>query len=219
MPKQSNIQLRGHCQFCGRLQAVRNGKMSKHGYEVKDGWFAGICAGEHFEPIEVSREQADSIVAQVMAQVVDLRQDAYDYRVNIKHPAQAKSGKGIRVEKKSGFSMYTVLEDEYIPYEQANEYHQEEARKSAAWWAENRASQGESFAQGLKQIADLYHGEPLVEIEKSKTANPILIGEQRKSARGVLTVTRVDGARVYWRDERGFVSWTGSRAWRNFELV
>ena len=62
-----------------------------------------------------------------------------------------------------------------------------------------------SLAAGLARLrAEGFHSE---------------VGERRVSKRGTLTATSVIGARVYWRDERGFKSYTGSQAWRLLPLA
>lgn len=80
-PKNPNarIQLRGTCQCCGRVQAVLpTGKMTKHGYTVKNGGFNGICYGEDYPPMEKSIEQTTRIIEQIQTDVEKLTwQDAY----------------------------------------------------------------------------------------------------------------------------------------------
>ena len=44
----------GHCQACGRLQKLPNGKLSKHGYNITHGFFSGVCAGASHLPYEQS---------------------------------------------------------------------------------------------------------------------------------------------------------------------
>ena len=60
-------QTRGHCQLCGRQQAVRGG-MSAHGYTVANGWFQGVCQGHHHKPLETDRSITDQMVIDVTAQ-------------------------------------------------------------------------------------------------------------------------------------------------------
>ena len=70
----TKTQTRGHCQCCGREQAVvRCGYMAHHGYEVKDGWFQGKCGGHNFPPLEVARDVADSTIASVRRDAAALR--------------------------------------------------------------------------------------------------------------------------------------------------
>lgn len=45
----------GHCQVCGRTQAVnsKTGRLAKHGYTVDWGFFNGVCHGSGNLPLEV----------------------------------------------------------------------------------------------------------------------------------------------------------------------
>ena len=57
---------KGHCQCCGRVQAVRNnnGLLAKHGYTVDYGFFDGVCDGSDNLPLEVDKDLAeDTIIA------------------------------------------------------------------------------------------------------------------------------------------------------------
>jgi hypothetical protein len=74
------IQLRGHCQMCGREQAVRNGRVAKHGYTVANrgrfGWLRGTCSGHLFGPIETDRSMLDKCAAELREQAAKLRERA-----------------------------------------------------------------------------------------------------------------------------------------------
>lgn len=55
---------KGHCQCCGRVQAVRNnnGLMAKHGYTVDYGFFEGVCQGSDNLPLEVEKDLAEDTI-------------------------------------------------------------------------------------------------------------------------------------------------------------
>lgn len=205
------IQLRGICQCCGRQQAVVSGSMSKHGYEVKEGWFQGVCSGEHFAPMQKSRAQADTIVREVREECVVLRKKADLVRAGGLKPREAKSGRRVKVEKARGGYPW---EEEMVPFEQAPSWHQKEAIESMAWRLQRRAEIGESFASGLEKLADEYYGKELLEVKRDAGPVPIVAGERRQSKRGVLIALGQFGAMVHWKDERGFKSKMSSRSWR-----
>lgn len=222
MSTPAKIQLRGICQCCGREQAVLRGYMAKHGYTVKDGWFSGICTGQHFAPMQISREQADNIAAQVRKECVELRALVADLTSGKKHPTLAKSGEWKLERHPKG---YMERVDVMVPFKDAPARHQTEAREAAIWKTTRRAEMGESFANDLQARADKYHGADLREVRAADGPEPIAVGEQRTLSSGnVATVERVDGARVYWNTDpygngtlrRG---WTGSRAWRQLPKV
>lgn len=220
MTKANDTQLRGHCQCCCRQQAVVSALMSKHGYQVKSSWFVGICRGQHYEPMEVSRVQTDDTIRSVRAECKALRQRADDLRAGKVTPKEAKTGNKVKVEGKS----YWQCEDEMVAFSEAPAHHQKEAIQSAAWNADQRAKMGESFCNDLERTANEYHGKPLIEVKRDAGPAPILSGEQRKDARGAtLTVKRVDGARVYWNhtNAAGKIQngWTGTQAFRKLEIL
>jgi hypothetical protein len=209
------IQLRGHCQCCGRLQAVPNGFMSKHGYQVKEGWFQGVCSGERYAPIERDRAQADSIVAMVRGECAALRDQAAALRAGEAKPVHAKSGNRVPDPSKR----YWELEDELVPFDQAPRHYQVEAVEAAAWKAQRRAEVGESFAAFLEGVANEYHGKALIEVKADAGPAPIRSGERRVSQRGVLVANYCERGMVHWKDDRGFGSKMSSRSWRALPMA
>lgn len=61
----------GHCQVCGALQKLPNGKLSKHGYTVDWGFFNGVCAGAGHLPFE----QDISLVEGALSRALLARED------------------------------------------------------------------------------------------------------------------------------------------------
>lgn len=206
MTKSTKIQLRGNCPCCGRDQAVlASGRMSKHGYTVEQGWFQGVCSGDSHAPMQKDRVVTDRIIAQVRADVVKLLQQAADLEAGKIHPLTCK--------------VSHMRNAEPVPFKEAPEWAQREAVRSAIYGAQSRARAGESFADQMEALVNAVHGQPLREVPVEEGPAPVRAGERRKSPRGLLTATRVEGARVYWKDERGFKSWTGTQAWRKMELA
>ena len=145
-------QIRGNCQCCGRDQAVKNGRMAKHGYTVERGWFAGVCSGERFAPMQVSREQTDKIIADITAEIPEL----------IAKAELIKSGK---------LNPKTIVVGRYdnkqeIPFADASPLQKSKALTSLEWSFRNRAHAGESFIKTLAEIADQKHNTELVKIYK-----------------------------------------------------
>jgi hypothetical protein len=221
MTTTKKIQLRGHCQCCGRIQAVVDGRMSKHGYEVKErgkgGWFSGVCGGHVYAPLEVERTVTDSLIVSIRKQVVDLRAHAAALESGKAFPGTARSGRRVRDEKRGGFM------DEMVPYAQAPEYHQITALESAVWETKRRAELGERTANDLQKLADRVHGQPLQEVKRAEAPAPLVKGEQRKDQSGnVLTFKQTEGARAYYtweRDGKTRTSWMATRSWRALEAA
>jgi len=143
-------QIRGNCQCCGRQQAVVGGLMSKHGYTVKEGWFSGVCSGRNYQPIQVSRTMTDKIIADISAEIPEL----------IAKAEKVKSGELTPTTIKLRFNKET------IPFEQGNLKQQSEARTSLEWAYRNRARAGQDFVKTMTEVADKFHGQPLIEVTK-----------------------------------------------------
>jgi hypothetical protein len=58
---------RGHCQACGRVQAVdtANNLLAKHGYTVDFGYFDGVCTGSDRKPLEVDKSFAEATIVRI----------------------------------------------------------------------------------------------------------------------------------------------------------
>lgn len=207
-------QLRGICQCCGREQAVlASGRMSKHGYTVEHGWFSGVCSGQHFQPLQKDRDQADRIVANVRAEVLVLLQKADAYRTGVLTP-----------ETVQGHWDAKVRDYAQIAWADATAYQRAGELQRVTWKLTRRAEQGTSFADQLEATANRVFGTELRVVPVESGPAPIRFGEQRKNDKGVvLTVTGVRGARVHWSmtkaDGRVFNGWTGTQAWRRLATV
>jgi hypothetical protein len=210
----SNVktQTRGNCPCCGREQAVlSSGRMSKHGYTVEDGWFNGVCSGDRYAPMQIQREVTDSIVATVRADVAAMKVRAEDLATGrIKLGLIAKPGEYVRRGEKP-----TMIEWSTLPTYQA-----QDALRSAIWHIETHAKAGADFANFLEATVNTVHGQPLREVTLEAGPAPILSGEKRKSPSGrILIVRYTERGRVYWKTEDGYKSWTGSAAFRKYEVV
>jgi hypothetical protein len=204
----NSIQLRGNCPLCGRLQAVQNGHMSKHGYEVENHWFVGVCSGERFPPMQHSRVATEQAIAATLAKVAQLRALADKLHMGIEFPALIT--KSTRSPKEAPTKLW----------EEGSAHEQEYEITRQVWAAEQRAKAGEEAAAMLGELLDAVHGTALVQVEKKAPAAPIARGERRTTERGtILQATRIEGARVYWKTEAGRQGWTGTQAWRKYTLT
>lgn len=148
------IQLRGHCQRCGREQAVKNGTMAHHGYTVRDGWFQGVCSGRSFQPVEFSRATLDKTVEAVRAQCVELRAQAEALT------DQANWPETITIYDR------TIRQDKKVPLASFSELKQREHINNLKLQLKNRAYMGDNHCDKLLATADKFHGRPLIEIRK-----------------------------------------------------
>jgi hypothetical protein len=213
----SKIQVRGNCQCCGRQQAVVGGLMSKHGYTVQNGWFNGVCSGNHYAPMQKSRVETDSIVANIRAEIPKLLAKA----------EQLENGTLIPefVTRRSYNYQTRKREEKIIPFAEASASEQKDAVRSMKWSLISRASSGESFANQLESIANEVYGTELVKVEK-KEVEPICVNDKKinKETGTVYTCIKVEGARIWWTtvrpsDNKILKSWMGSQSWRGLETA
>lgn len=210
-------QIRGNCQCCAKEQAVVGGLMSKHGYTVDHGWFNGVCSGNRYQPMQVSRLHADSIISDIRLEIPKLLAKADQLEVGTLSP---------EFVSKYVFNAETrKREAKLIPFAEATSWDQDNARHQAVYALRSRARSGEQFANQLETLANKVHGTALLEVAKKEVV-AIQIGEKKtsKETNLVYTCFKVEGARVWWTSARAsdgkiLKSWMGSTAWRKLETV
>lgn len=208
----SKTQTRGNCQRCGRQQAVR-GAVAKHGYTVEHGYLEGVCTGHLFAPLQVERAEADRVILACREDAPRLMKRAADLEAGLVFPARASAGTRSRVSQ-------FVWADDTVPFAEATLRHQREAVASEKYRCESRARAALAFADDLEKLADQLHGTDLVVVQLAPAAARVQEGERRVCASGVLVARYQDGARVYWtRAKDGFRGWSGTQAWRGFEVA
>jgi hypothetical protein len=211
----SLTQIRGHCQMCGRQQAVRGG-IAAHGYTVANGWFQGVCQGHRYTPLEKRRAETDSMIVEILEQAAALRVKADETLAGKHDPVEYDTGRRTNVNGK------------YVPvlelFAEASEYRQQDIRTRLAWNMTMRAKAGEDFAQYMGTLADKVHGAELAVVAKPVPAERIQAGDKRLNSNGtVLTAKYQDGQRVYYTftRESGAVltSWISPRSWRTLQTA
>lgn len=216
MTKTNNTKLLGYCQCCGRLQAVKSNRMAHHGYQVKDGWFQGVCPGHQFAPMQRERFEADYIVATVRQQVAELRQYAADL-------ASGSVTLGIiddprHASHKRGQDKVTVA------WSDLPAYYADQARDHAIWQTNARADSGERFAAFMTDLVTKVHGTCLIEAERPCPPVVIQSGERRVLANGCIATSTAFAWRgrvafTYDRNGQQFHLGMGTRTWRLLEKV
>lgn len=158
----TRVQYRGHCQCCCRLQAVVDGRMSKHGYEVKErgfhGWFHGVCIGHSYVPVEEDRSVTDEIVKTIRAEVVALNKKAALYE------------KGELIPNTVETREYDRETGEYktVPWADAPEYLQQREVERRVWNCQQMARSGTFQADMMERVANEYHGKSLTKVILAK---------------------------------------------------
>jgi hypothetical protein len=208
---EAKTQNRGHCQCCGRLQAVlAKGLISNHGYEVKDGYFNGVCSGHRYLPLEISRAVADATVARVRKEVKELI-------------ALAKKIKARKVLPETCQGRYNPQRREYdqIPFADASQYQQDQTIETWYFQTTRRAEMGTSFADSFEKLIERVHGQALQLVTLAPPTERILPGEKRELESGkIAEAVSVDGRRVYYSIDGVYkFAWQSPRSWRLLKKI
>lgn len=62
----------GTCQICGHRQKLPNGRLSRHGYTKRWGFFYGTCPGAGYLPFEQSTGRIEAAIASALFQATAL---------------------------------------------------------------------------------------------------------------------------------------------------
>lgn len=63
---------RGECQGCGAKQKLPGGRLSKHGYTKRFGFFEGTCPGSGHRPFEQSKDMVRKFMAKANEELAQL---------------------------------------------------------------------------------------------------------------------------------------------------
>jgi hypothetical protein len=149
----------GHCQVCGRQQAVRDGgRLAKHGYTTKWGFFSGTCSGSDIEPLEVSRSKLDETVRELELEAAILRE------------MKAEDVTSVAIESRKGYGEPVIhvftTEADLLAYVEANplyrSYNWENMRKARVVELRSRAASMIKHAEMLVALAAEVHGGELI---------------------------------------------------------
>lgn len=166
----------GTCQACGAVHAVnaKTGRLAKHGYTVKWGYFDGVCMGADELPMEHDTEVAERVIESLNQQAHALETKTIDDVV--------------AVEVRTGHRERTVFtKEEFLLREMERLAHVEDAeyRASLAYmgWereAETVVRNGKWRAKGMRQhvshiagLMDTRHGQELFPREKPEDTQRI----------------------------------------------
>ena len=129
---------RGHCQACGRVQAVdtANNLLAKHGYTVDFGYFDGVCTGSDRKPLEVDKSFSEATIVRISAWIDGqkvLLQEAIEGRKTFSHYTLETTRNGFRFQPFDNqhltMKLHTVVE-----YTEKNlRKHCEEYNQSSSW--------------------------------------------------------------------------------------
>lgn len=214
----TSTQLRGNCQLCGRQQAAGFGAVAKHGYRVDHGYFSGVCHGHDHAPVQEDRTYLDKVVADISSDIIVFNVKIDGLKSGAVTPCSCQT-----YERKAN-PVTKRMEYVYIPFSTAEKFQQKQAVESAIYSLQSKIRAGQQHIDMLLKIATEFHGKDLIKVVKPVAAPRIEIGEVRRQNNATYTVTRVDGARVYYAMLRNgldkpFNGWVGSTSFRKMDLV
>jgi hypothetical protein len=173
MTKQQQLHThRGHCQLCGRVQAidVKTGLVAKHGYTVERGYFSGQCPGSDVMNLHVARDLADKHIATARREAADHTELANRYEQRTAHPSPVWNGKyrlvfdcvkdtRSRGYTRDGLRVCWLRDQEiFVPWDDATAEYQERGRTSAINELRRRAATCTSYADTLETWANRITG-------------------------------------------------------------
>jgi hypothetical protein len=199
-----DYKLIGNCPICGNRQAV-NGGMSKHGYTVTHGWFSGVCYGEGKPAMQQDKTATLKMVDGVKAQILELESDI----------AKLQSGK----MKPKTAPIASHYKAEEVPFDQAPEWSQKNRVESIIRNLQFKIKSGQNHITYMMDLLEKVYGTELLKEIKKPAPAQIMTGEKRILRDRVVTCKSVEGQRIYYKDERGFGSYTSPAAWRKLQTA
>lgn len=182
------IQMRGHCQGCGHLQAATSGVLAHHGYTVEHGYFHGTCYGARELPLEVSRELLDRNLEGVARQCERWEDEALKLEQREIDP----KGKTVR-ERGPVVNGRREHVDRFIPYAELKEWDKQTLRDHEVYMLRRNAKGLRQWADDMRALAEKVHGKPLIEIKVNDQSKVISVGDRVKVCGQEVEVTKIEG--------------------------
>ena len=178
----------GHCQACGRVQVVLDGKnvMSKHGYSVRHGYFQGICIGNDHAPLEQDRSYLDWVVDYLRKEAVRhvMAAERLQSGADLPKAAQKRSICGAEYYSRRPEAVKLRGQPIIIPWHEANEQEQRYQLQHDIAMHEREARLARAHADGLVELADRVHGQPLIDREAVEQAERKARAEKKAPVEG-----------------------------------
>lgn len=207
----TKTQTRGHCPYCGREQAIKNGTMAHHGYTVDWGYFNGVCQGQQHRPLEQDRTVWDQLKVKLLEDAAEKD----DIARRLEDGTLDPTGKTEKV--RTGYGQYEM---KFTPWAELNQWQQRDERRAAVWANRGRAEGNRKHVKWMDELADKVHGQPLIEVTKVAPPAWIATGEKRRLENGkVAKVRENQGRRIVFKTEDGRTGWMAPVSWRKLEVV
>jgi hypothetical protein len=156
---------RGHCQICGRIQAITPRGVAKHGYTVDFGFFQGVCQGSDSKPLEQDRSMTDSIAVALEDHAVEQQRISTQYETG---------------ERKVTHVMRSVIQDrKYVKVRievtdaSVEQYEIEDEKRRLVHLYAQDARASVQHAHMLLTLATQVHGQALLPIKAEPKATVV----------------------------------------------
>jgi hypothetical protein len=165
--KASNV--KGHCQACGRVHVVLDGKgiMSNHGYKVRAGYFQGICIGNGYLPLEESRSHLDYVVSYLRREALmhDVKAERLESGADLPEQVICRSEPYGSVMYHSRYHDDVDLRGKAMmsPWHQGSVMEQKYQLEADIAHHKSEAGFARSHANSLVSLAARVHGQPLID--------------------------------------------------------
>jgi hypothetical protein len=159
----------GTCQVCGRQQAFFAGSVAKHGYDVRHGFFNGVCVGAEKAPAEHSVDLTRSIIIQLTDEAAALneRADSIEAGEVIKAYSELKYvGRNVPDADRSGHIRVTKI------FADQTEYEQKRVRAGMVADKRSSASMRTAHVEMLNKFVIPRLGQPLIDRNVVKAPKP-----------------------------------------------
>ena len=191
-------EFQGHCQRCGRIQAVqvKNGVLAKHGYVVAGfGFFNGVCGGSGSAPLEQAKGYAIEIIAELGQYAAEQEKHGELLKVGKLFPRVApkleRYGNEVRERRPGSSKSWPV----FVEWAEANEQERRKAVERAIWQAEGNSRQAISHARELSKLVSEVHGKPLIPVKPEKAVLSVGAVLEIYGGKAVVKEIRVQEAR------------------------
>lgn len=157
---------KGHCQLCGRVQALDNNTraVAKHGYTVEYSYFVGVCPGSGHLPLERERFETDKLTAQLVKEAAELDKRVMDLHLGKVLPEVIETNRVKFIGKKA----VPVT----IPFAEGDEWQKREEIRRCEYRASHRAAQLRRYCNHLYDLIAKVHGKDYI---KAEHPNPVTV--------------------------------------------
>lgn len=146
----------GHCQCCGRIQAITPRGVAKHGYTTDYGFFNGTCSGSDRLPLEIDCSLNNATVSSLRGWAIEREAEADGEITMVPCTTYERDrwGKRVSIVLWLDQAQYTADKRFYGSWDHAVQSHRFSLRR--------KAELARAQASDLETLRDRVHGQPLI---------------------------------------------------------